>query len=309
MIDTKLLFNEIKGGEITPKEAVKRAETQMGARQYKEKTQEERVKQYLEARALRKSILANPVPFITPKFLPGFYLTQGLILVGGKPGKSKTTTGANVIAGFLRHVKRRKVTVITNEEAADSLYDRVACILLAKSYQQYYNGQLDPNDVYSIEDKVREITERMEVVTTGDYWDPTYIEDVQAVMESVTTNDNGLVLIDYLQTINQSRGSAVKESYQISKELGFYLKNYGRANAVPVVVLAQLSDTDGADFAGRVQNDKTIFNHAFIALEVQPDFDTLTTTFIVQKDRFCGMTGKKVVMQFKGGSLELGDEI
>lgn len=309
MIDTKFLFNEIKQGELTPKEALNKAESEMGARVYKEKSHQERIEQYLEAKAVRKQILANPVPFITPKFLPGFYLTQGLVLVGGKSGKSKTTTGANIIAGFLRHVKNKKVTVISNEEAADALYDRVACIMLSKSYQSYYNGKLSPNDVYSIEDKVREISERMEVVTDGNYWDPQYIEDIKAMMESATRYNNGLVLIDYLQTVTASREKPEMASFEVSKALGFYFKDYGKKNAVPVVVLAQLNDTDGAEFSSRVQNDKTIFNHAFIAVEVQPDFDTQTTTFIIQKDRFCGMTGKKVVMQFKGGSLELGDDI
>jgi hypothetical protein len=58
-----------------------------------------------------------------------------------------------------------------------------------------------------------------------------------------------------------------------------------------------------------VQNDKTIFNHAFLAIEIEPDFETLTTKFTIHKDRFFGHTGKEVQMEFKGGRYVFPSEV
>lgn len=302
MSATKTIFNEIKSGEITPEEAVSRFETEAGARIYRRKSRSDRRKQYQESSELRERILSKPVPFITPYFLDNFFLTQGLVLVGGKPGRAKTTTGANIIAGFLKHCPGRHAIVISNEEAADALYERVACILLEYSYQELFNGKMIPQKRERVKDKVDEIIEYLEVVTDGDHWDPSYIEDVQAVLETAAREGIGMVLVDYLQTITQSRVNPDMESFAVSKALGFYFKDFGKRHGVPVVVLAQLRDTDGAEFADRIQNDKTIFNHAFIAIEVKPDFETVTTEFIITKDRFCGTTGRRITMDFKGGT-------
>lgn len=302
MSATKTIFNEIKDGKIQPEEAVKKFETEKGARLYHQKSKAARLAQYRESRATRDRILSQPVPFISPYFLDNFYLTQGLILVGGKPGRAKTTTGANIIAGFLKHCKDRNAIVISNEEAPDALYERVACIMLEYSYHELFHGKMIPQKRERVYGKIEEITERLEIVTEGDYWDPSYIEDVKAVLETAARDGVGLVLVDYLQTITHSRVNGDKESFSISKDLGFYFKDFGKRYGVPVVVLAQLRDTEGAEFADRIQNDKTIFNHAFIAIEVKPDFETVTTEFIITKDRFCGTTGRKVIMDFKGGA-------
>lgn len=308
-MNTGKLYNDIKEGLISPEEAVKEAETRMGGRVYAPKGVDQRREQYAASRRLRGIIQQNKVPFIYADFLPNFFLSQGLVLVGGKSGRSKTTTGANLIAGFLKNCPGKSAIVISNEEAPDALYERVACVLTQNNYLDLFHGRMKAPAQEAVYACIDKILPRLEVVTEGDHWDMSQMEDVQAVLETAAKNKVGMVLIDYLQTITGSRLDPQAESFAVSKKLGFYFKEYGKRNGVPVIVLAQLADNGGAEFSSRIQNDKTIFNHAFIAVEVIPDFEASTAKFLIQKDRFCGCTGKEVTMNFRGGSYYLGEEL
>lgn len=305
------LVQDIREGKTTPQEAVAKFETLTPTqirtgRIYEQKGKEARLEQYRAARGIRRTIRANRVPFISKSFLPGLWLSQGLIVVGAKSGRAKSTTASNVLAGFLQGVPDRTAIVISNEEATDAVYERTACCLLEINFMEFSKGQLSPKDERRIEECVSDlIIPRVEVVEDGKF-NMSYIDDVQSVLETAATDKVGLVIVDYLQCITQSRIEPALEAFQVSKKLGFYFKDYGKKHGIPVVCFVQLNDgASGADFAGRVQNDKTIFNHAFLAVEIEPDFETKTAKFRVHKDRFFGHTGKEVVMDFKGGRYEV----
>jgi predicted ATP-dependent serine protease len=308
------LIGGIRTGELTPQDAVKEFEkltpTQVRTgRIYEQKNLDARLEQYRAARGIRRTIRQNRVPFITKSFLPGLWLSQGLIVVGAKSGRAKSTTASNVLAGFLQSVPDRTAIVVSNEEATDAVYERTACCLLQINFMEFSKGQLGTKEERAIEECVSDyIIPRVEVVEDGKF-NMSYFEDVQSVLETAATDKVGLVIVDYLQCITQSRLQPDLEAFQISKKLGFYFKDYGKQHGVPVVCFVQLNDgTSGADFAGRVQNDKTIFNHAFLAVELEPDFETSTTKFKIHKDRFFGHTGKEITMNFKGGRYEVQGE-
>lgn len=305
------LIGGIRTGEITPQDAVAQFEkltpTQVRTgRIYEQKSAEQRVEQYRTARGVRRAIRQNRVPFISKSFLPGLWLSQGLIVVGAKSGRAKSTTASNVLAGFLRSVPDKTAIIVSNEEATDAIYERTACVLLEMNYIEMAKGSLSPKEESAIEQCISEfIIPRVEVVEDGKF-DMSYEEDVVSVLETAAHDKVGLVIVDYHQCITQSRLKPESESFQVSKRLGIYLKDYGKRYGVPVIDFVQLSSgAEGADFAARVQNDKTLFNHAFLAVEIEPDFETLTTKFKVHKDRFFGHTGKEVVMDFKGGRYEV----
>jgi hypothetical protein len=309
------LIDMVRSGGLSPLEAVNSFEkispTQIRTgRVYEQKSVAKRAEQYREARAIRRAIRLNQVPFISRSFLPGLWLGQGLIVVGAKSGRAKSTTASNVLAGFLRSVPDKSAIVISNEEASDAIYERTACVLLEVNYQDFFRGQLDYRTERGIEDCIMGlIIPRVEVVEEGSY-DMSYIDDVQSVLETAAHDKVGLVLVDYLQCITQSRAQPDLEAFQISKKLGLYLKDYGKKHGVPVVCFAQLGPgAEGSTMYERVQNDKTFCNHSFLAIEIEPDFETLTTKFRVHKDRFFGYTGKEVVCDFKGGRYVFaGDE-
>lgn len=314
---TEALVTDIRDGLKTPQEAVAAFEKITPAqirtgRIYEQKSQEQRIEQYRVARGVRRAIRQNRVPFISRSFLPGLWLSQGLIVVGAKSGRAKSTTASNVLAGFLRSVPDRTAIIVSNEEATDAIYERTACVLLEMNYIEMAKGSLSPKEELAIEQCIAEfIIPRVEVVEDGKF-DMSYEEDVISVLETAASDKVGLAIVDYHQCITQSRLKPESESFQVSKRLGIYLKNYGKIHGVPVIDFVQLSGgAEGADFAARVQNDKTLFNHAFLAIEIEPDFETLTTKFKVHKDRFFGHTGKEVTMDFVGGRYVLpgGDSL
>lgn len=299
------LIQDIRDGKTTPQEAVNSFEkitpTQLRTgRIYEQKTKEQRIEQYLASKGTRITIKQNRIPFIDKRFMPGLWLSQGLIVVGAKSGRAKSTTASNVLAGFLQTVPDKSAIVISNEEATDAILERTACILLGVSYGDYYSGHSSKEHV--IRECVTDfIIPRVEVVEDGKF-NTSYIDDVQSVLETAAIDKAGLVIVDYLQCITQSRARPELEAFQISKLLGLYLKEYGKKNGVPVVCFVQLNTgSDGADFSSRVQNDKTFVNHAFLAIEIEPDFEAKNAKFKIHKDRFFGTTGKEVIMNFEGG--------
>lgn len=269
---------------------------------------EERKQQYLESMAVRADALAKRIPFISPEFLPNFYLCQGLILLGGMSGNGKSTLGANIIAGYLKNDENATVLVISNEENTDSIYDRVSCIMLSLSYTSYFNKTLPEIDRQSVIELSLHLTARIEVVNDSDY-DTSDYQVVKAILAHAAENKRGMILLDYFQTITSSSDRPEQESFAILKRLGFHLKKYGKEHAVPVIALAQLNEaSEGRTMQSRVQNDKTIYNHAFIAVELCPDFETGETVFKVHKDRFWGHTGKEITMKYNQGRYVLKKE-
>jgi predicted ATP-dependent serine protease len=301
------LVDTLRAGELSPQEAVAKFESmptalQKNGRVYEQKNTDQRRAQYQKARKIRAEIRESRTPFITEAFLPHFWLAQGLVVVGGESGKAKSTTCSNVLHGFLEHNPYKTAIVISNEEATDAVYERTACIALKYDYTQFFQGKLRPQQEASVQAYVMDIIiPRVEVIEDGTF-DMAYLEDVQSVLDSAAIARVGIVLIDYLQIITQSRENPSWESFQVSKQLGLFLKEFGKSNGVPVVCFAQLhSSTRGPTMAERVQNDKTFYNHGFACIEVVPDFETLSTTFKIHKDRFFGHTGREVVCKFDGG--------
>jgi len=302
---TAALVTDIRDGLKTPQEAVAAFEKITPGqirtgRIYEQKSREQRIEQYRASKGTRITIRQNRIPFIDKRFLPGLWLSQGLIVVGAKSGRAKSTTASNVLAGFLRTVPDKTAIVLSNEEATDAILERTACILLDVNYGDYYAGHSSKERI--VEECVTEfVIPRVEVVEDGKF-NTSYIDDVQSVLETAAIDKVGLVIIDYLQCITQSRSQPNLEAFQVSKLLGIYLKDFGKKFGVPVVCFVQLSNgSDGADFASRVQNDKTFVNHSFLAIEIDPNFEDKCAVFKVHKDRFFGCTGKEVTMDFKGG--------
>jgi hypothetical protein len=267
----------------------------------------ETMRQRLQAdRTLREQAQQSALPFLHPEAFADFKLVQGLYLVGGVSGKGKSTTAANLLATFCKHgPPGKKAYVITNEEMSDAVLGRVACIELGLSYFRYHKGSLPRQQRNEIDDLAALLLSRIHVVNSPAY-DMSCLEDVQAVLEyAAESGDVGMTLIDYHQTIEMSRENPDMESFRVHKVFGSYLKDYGRRVQVPVILFAQLRpDSEGAEMKSRVENDRTIYNHSFAAVEIIPDFETCRTTFKIWKDRFGEVQGKEIEMEFVAGRFQ-----
>lgn len=303
------LINDLKDPEKL-EEALSRANqpkaivsgAAMNTRIYTPKKIEDRLTQYEKEKQLREMALNNAIPFIHDEFNSVYKLTQGLILIVACSGHSKSTTVGNLLAHFLRTQNNANAVVISNEESSEAVYNRTACVLLGHSFRLLHKNRLPQKQVDEVRGMVGSMVKRVEIVDDP-AWDMTYLEDVQAVLEYAAQKNIRMVVIDYLQTIAFSREKPYLEPFQVSKILGLYLKDYGKRLGIPILVFAQLRPgSESPDIMSRIQNDKTIYNHAFDCIELVPDFKSRTTKFVFHKNRFGDAQGKEITMKFVDGS-------
>lgn len=309
MTNLKVVKEQLAAGEISVAEADEKIKEHVsaieGARTYRPPTAEDKKKQYEADKARRALSQSQAIPFIHLDFDDGFALTQGLYLVGAKSGQGKSTTVANILATFVEQVPRKRALVLTNEETSQVVYDRVSCVMLRKSFIKLMKSKLSPRDRQAVEEMSGKLIERLDVESGESNYDMSCIEDVKGVLTYAENNaEVGLIVLDYYQTVNQSRERPEQESFGVLKRLGYFLKDYGRRSTVPVVAMAQLNPSDkNPDFAQRVQNDRTIYNHCYAAIEVVPDFETGITKFVIHKDRYGQQQGREIEMAYKDGAF------
>lgn len=308
--NTGEVFNKVKSGELTPEEALKLADAEIArahGRRFVLPSVEARTNQYAKACSERALFDKNKQPFIFPGFTPenDFYLSQGLTLIGAKSGNSKSTTAANILAGFLEFKPDTTALVISNEELTDAIIHRTACVMERLPYMSFHNKTMHNEDRVRVLQAAQRVLARVVVVNDPD-WDTTTLEDVTAILEGSAAQGVNLVLIDYYQTINKSKNDQDAESYLVLKKFGGFIRKYGMRCPVPVVVMCQLSPKSlgGSEFQARVQNDKTIYNDAFNVVEIEPDFESQITTFTIHKQRFGVSQGVKVLLKFNRGVYE-----
>ncbi len=246
----------------------------------------------------------SQISFLNKAFDPYFRLKMGLVLIGAKSGGGKSTTVAGIIAQYIRSTPAdvTKALVISNEESSEDVLSRIVCILNSISWGRYRNDVLTNDEMKAFKETFEKVLDRV-IVIPQDYGglSMTKMEDIIEVLEEVKKSERylSMVLIDYLQTINES--SEGLEPWQISKNLGFYLKKYGIQSRIPVVLFVQLNPGSDQEFSQRVQNDRTIYNHAVAVIEAIPDVENCSTRFMFWKDRHNGFQGKNVTLSFKEG--------
>jgi hypothetical protein len=271
--------------------------------QYRPPNLQKRREQYYQDRELRELSLHNGVPLCVPAlFARDFRLPPGLVLFGGVSGQAKTTTAANLVAGYLEYNPTKHILTLSNEEMSESFYNRVACIHLKHNFADFQNGRLDAISRSEVEDHAQTLMDRLIVDAGGGDFKMDCLEHVQAALEYAAQQGVGLVVFDYFQTVSRSETNEDMEHFRVLKEMGSYLRDYGRRSAVPVAVFAQLKPTSQApDFKSRVEMDRTIYNDAFMAVEVVPNFETKTTKFVLHKDRLGIWPAREIEMKFVGG--------
>lgn len=296
----------IKKGDISPEEAVRFVEKVgqqlVQTRTYHPPSIDEIKHRYKQNAELRRLARDSEIPFISLDVMDRIKLYPGFVLVGGVSGHGKSTTAANIMAGFASNVPAGKALVLTNEENSADVYDRIACAMTGVGFAKYRHGAGSAKEREAVEEESRRLMGRVVVEEGSTSYDMTCLEDVQAALVHAADGGYGIALLDYLQTVNWSREHTDMEPVRVSKELGFFLKDYSRRVTIPVVVFAQLRPRDEApDFKSRIQNDRTIYDHAVMAIEIVPDPEAKTTKFAIHKDRFGESQGTDIEMRYEGG--------
>lgn len=250
--------------------------------------------------------IKNKLPFLCCAFDDIYNFSMGFVIIGAKSGKGKSTILANLIGHLVQNKKvTKKILIISNEETTEDVYSRIACVVLRINWSHWRNGKLSDRECEKIAGIMDILCSKITVHSiTGNRMNMTYIEDVIATLTHIIDNqdDYGLVLFDYWQTVNQSRQYPHKTAVEISKELGFFLKEYAAKATIPFVAFAQLkSNADSGDIKDRIENDRTLYNHAQDFIEAVPNFETKQTCFTVHKQRWGEVQGRKVICNFENG--------
>ena len=177
----------------------------------------------------------------------GFYdldsLTQGfqksdLIILAGRPSTGKTAFGLNI---GLNLVKRFKLPVLffSFEMSKEQMIYRLLSMETNISQIRLKSGKLNQDDWLKINKMIKMLSKfPFFIDDTSDL----SVQDIRSKIKSVYFEQNkiGLVIIDYLQLIQNSKGkneNRVQELSQITRSL----KAIAREFNIPIIALSQLN--------------------------------------------------------------------
>jgi hypothetical protein len=258
--------------------------------------------------------IQNRLPFIN-RSLSEFICLGGktVYLIGGCTGQGKSTTVGNIITPVLDAGK--KVLVLTNEEAREDVYNRVACQRLGKSFRLFKKGELRVEENTLISEESEALQSMLTVVSTEFKNNPDFVttpQGVATVFEKFAPAHD-LVILDYYQNINHSvasSGDSRPDPWVHQEKFAYWLNSYKNKFGKPIIIFTQLkrpTKNEAYAFEERVMGRKYIATVSLMHLEVRPDVSAYTTTFICHKDRFWGMAGQQVTMGFDWTTSRLVD--
>lgn len=254
--------------------------------------------------AKSRKAIQRGVRFLDSKFL----LPPGPSLLVAHTGKGKTNCIANQVNYSLKTTSGLLVCVL-NEETEDDFYARIACMRLNLPFTEFKLGILSNDMLTTVYSEIKQLLKRVVVIDQEDY-NLNCLEDVLTVVKNNCIRpDVSLILIDYLQNINESNNTDLQgePTFALSKLFGNSLKEFGKTATCPILVSAQINPGVG-DVVTRIQNDKTFGNHAKTIIELVTNFETSQSECIIQKDRFNACTGKVFVFNYREGNLSFTGE-
>jgi replicative DNA helicase len=232
------------------------------------------------------------------------FTRENLYLFCAYTGSGKSTVAANIT--FPLWKQQKKTLVISNEESKQDILFRIACLDLGLNFNDYKKGLMSHEDMMKVVSLFPEISNFVKVLDVT-YQDgiTTKIEGIKKALEAVKKEDSySCVLIDYFQLIKYSIKDSKKTAYENLNDLRVWLGQYIKGSTMPVVLFAQLysvSKKGGAkDIDTRIKDCSAIVEPATVIIEIVPNYDNQTSSFIVHKDRF-GRAGSKIECGFEKG--------
>lgn len=240
------------------------------------------------------------------------FTRENLYLFCAYTGAGKSTVAANITYPLWK--QKKKTLVISNEESKQDVLFRIACLDLGLSFNDYKKGTMPHEDILKVVSLFPDISNYVKVLDIT-YQDglTTKIEGIKKALESVKQESSySCVLIDYYQLVKYSIKDPKKTAYENLNDLRIWLGQYIKSSTMPVVLFAQLyslSKKGGAkDIDSRMKDCSAVVEPATVIIEIIPNYDNQTTTFLLCKDRF-GKQDTKVICGFeKGRYITLSDD-
>ncbi len=257
------------------------------------------------------NMLKEKITFINPALSAAIPFTrENLYLICAYTGNGKSTIAANI--SFPLWKEGKKTLVISNEEPQQDVLYRIACLELGYNFNDYKKGTMPMPHQKNCALLFKEISKYVKVLDVkykGGL--STKIEGVKNALEAVRDADYSAVMIDYFQLIQYSVSDPARSRYNVLNDLRIWLGQYIRSSNIPVVMFAQLhsmAKRTNVELDSRIKECPSILEPATVVLEVVPDFENKSTTFLIKKDRF-GFQGMRIECGFnKGKYIELTAE-
>jgi len=249
----------------------------------------------------------SPMYFISDVFngvVPFF--RKNLIFVGAKTGEGKSTAVANIVFNVKNSInpatgKYRRSFVITNEEKAEDVYNRVTALQKGWTYTNHSKFTDEQAKTFT---RAIPIWAKDGLITVADntysggHGVSTSLEGIASIFDNLIEKKiyYDVILIDYYQNIIYSQKDQFMSENEVQARLARMLDRYKNIYPAPIVLMGQMNPPDDQDrtpWQQRIKGRKIIADSATFVVEMSADFENHATEWKVWKSRFTESIGKE----------------
>ena len=187
----------------------------------------EDVKTFLTEKDLSKI----PIGFIQLDYILRGWINSNMIVIAARPGMGKTDFALNLSLNTIR--QNKNVMFFSLEMSREEITKRMVS-LVCDIPRPIDKSNLNKYDVNKIIDKMGQITSNFIIDDSGRNTTMTMSAKISRIKKN---KGIGLVIIDYLQLIENRGSSRFEKVTDISREI----KLMAKENDVPVIILSQLN--------------------------------------------------------------------
>lgn len=253
---------------------ISRVERAKGLRLVKEDTTEliEYVKLLMENKG---GIMGLRTHYMDLDELTGGLKPHELIVLAARPGNGKTTFALN-IASNVALKEKKVVAIFTTEMSRTEMLIKMVCAEARVDSKLLQSGSIPASQSKSLLNAITSITSA-----------PIYIDDsgnfsVQEIAARVrqlkTTEDIGLVIVDYIQLVNDPKAAGQGRQVEVSS-VSRNLKLLTRDAGCPILALSQLS----RDVEKRTKDQRPVLSDLRESGAIEQDADIVAFIHIEEK--------------------------
>ena len=242
------------------------------------------------------------------------FFRKNLILIGAQTGFGKSTAVANIAFRIKEQMnpttgKPRTTLVITNEEQAEDVYNRVTSLAMGWSYTNHSSFTDEQTEVYRKAIPAWAAGGLITVIDNthgGSHGVTTSLEGIESIFENLLANKiyYDVVIIDYYQNIINSKRDQSMSENEVQARLSRMLERYKNIYPAPIVLMAQMKPQDREQrtpWQERIKGRKIIADCCTFITEMAANFENQTTEWTVWKSRFTQVVGKQFTTGWEKG--------
>ena len=193
----------------------------------------------------------------------------------------------------------KKSLVISNEEAASDVYNRIACLNKIANGEDYKKWNYQNHEHFTDEQRayfanfILQSAPLLRVVDNS-----SDINGLTSSYEGITKLLTSLldkkvyfdsIIIDYYQKVNVMESNPYMKDWEVQKKFVDFLDTFKNNYPSPIVLMGQLKPRSGEteeDFKNMIEGSKSIYNAATCCIHVKADKPNLQTEWTLKKNRF-----------------------